>query len=59
MINICTKCGKVLAHNEPVYIVCGCDVESYFNKFTRDKTYFQILETMCRKCYELSLQEGK
>lgn len=59
MPNTCAKCGKVLTPNEPVYVVFGCEVESYSNRFTVDAAHLQMLGIMCRKCYELKIQEKK
>lgn len=62
MLNTCVKCGKVFAHNEPVYVAYGCVVDSPSDDFTKGgiggRSYFQVLGLMCRPCYELSLQEG-
>lgn len=61
MTNTCIKCGKVFTHNEPVYVAYGCDVDSHSDKFTRGgiggRAHPQMLVIMCRRCYELSMQE--
>lgn len=63
MTNTCMKCGKVLAHNEPVYVAYGDVVDLTSDKFTKggmggSSSNLQILGLMCRHCYELSLQEA-
>lgn len=63
MPNTCAKCGRVLVHNEPVY-VAYCDVvDLTSDKFTKggmggSSSNLQILGIMCKHCYELSMQEA-
>ena len=66
MTNTCMKCGKVFAHNEPVYMAYGrvVDFSSFFSdEFTKggmggSSSNLQILGLMCRHCYELSMWEA-
>lgn len=63
MTNICMKCGKILIHNEPVYVAYSDVVDLTSDKFTKggiggSSSNLQILGLMCRHCYELSLQEA-
>lgn len=63
MTNTCMKCGKILTHNEPVYVAYGRVVDFSSEDFTKggiggSSSNLQILGIMCRHCYELSLQEA-
>lgn len=63
MTNTCMKCGKILTHNEPVYVAYGDVVDLTSDKFTKggiggSSSNLQILGIMCRHCYELSMQEA-
>lgn len=62
MTNTCMKCGKVFTHNEPVYVAYGLVVDFSSDEFAKggmggSSSNLQILGSMCRHCYELSLQE--
>ena len=63
MTNTCMKCGKVFTHNEPVYIAYGDVVDFSSEDFIKggmggSSSNLQILGTMCRHCYELSMREA-
>lgn len=63
MTNICMKCGKVLTHNEPVYVAYSDVVDFSSEDFTKggiggSSSNLQILGIMCRQCYELEMQEA-